>query len=64
MNLHVLLFLFLNVDTAWYNLIPEKLTNIWRTERDEISAIKFEAARLDFLSDLFEAVAVVVAYGP
>ena len=28
MNLHVLLFLFLNVDRAWYNLIPEKFANI------------------------------------
>ena len=64
MNLHVLIFLVLNVDRAWYNLIPEKFANIWRNERDEISAIKFEAARLDFLSDLFQAVAVVVAYGP
>ena len=29
--------------------------------RDGISAIKFEAARIDFLSDVFVAVAVVVA---
>ena len=30
-------------------------------ERDGISAIKFEAARLHFLSDVFVAVVVVVA---
>ena len=35
--------------------------NIWRIKRDGISAIKFEAARIDFLSDVFVAVAVVVA---
>ena len=29
-----------------------------------ISAIKFEAARIHFLSDVFVAVAVVVAYAP
>ena len=33
--------------------------NSTRNERDGISAIKFEAARLHFLSDLFVAVAVV-----
>ena len=35
--------------------------NSTRNERDGISAIKFEAARLHFLSDVFVAVAVVVA---
>ena len=30
-------------------------------ERDEISAIKFEAARIHFLSDVFVDAAVVVA---
>ena len=30
-------------------------------ERDGISALKFEAARMHFLSDVFAAVAVVVA---
>ena len=30
-------------------------------ERDEISSIKIEAARIHFLSDVFVAVAVVVA---
>ena len=43
---------------------PEKTANIWRTERDRISAIKFEAARLHFVTDVFVAVAVVVAWFP
>ena len=43
------LFLFLNFDTVLKNLTPEKITNIWRMERDRISAIKFEAARIHFL---------------
>ena len=38
------------------------MANIWRTERDEISAIKFEEERLHFLTDAFVAVAFVVAY--
>ena len=36
---------------------PEKIANIWRIERDGISAIKFEAARLHFLIEVFVAVA-------
>ena len=39
----------------------QKIANIWRIKRDGISAIKFEAARLHFLSDVFVAVAIVVA---
>ena len=42
-------FLFLNVDTVFKNSTPEKSTNIWWIERDRISAIKFEAARIHFL---------------
>ena len=34
-----------------------KFTNISWTERDGISAIKFEAERIHFLSDVFIAVA-------
>ena len=36
--------------------------NIWWIKRDGISAITFEAARVHFVSDVFVAVAVVVAY--
>ena len=39
----------------------KKMPNIWQIERDGISAIKFETARLHFLSDVFVAVAVFVA---
>ena len=38
------------------------MANIWRTEGDEISAIKYEEERLHFLSDVFVAVALVVVY--
>ena len=55
------LFIFLNFDSVLENSIPEKLANIWRTERDGISAINFEAARIHFPSDVFIAVAFVVA---
>ena len=48
----------------WYSpseLNCQKIANIWQTERDGISAIKFEAARIHFLSDVFVAFSVVVA---
>ena len=38
--------------------------NILRIKRDGIRAIKFEAARIHFLSDVFVAVVVLVAYAP
>ena len=44
----------------FYNSTPAKIANIRRTERDGISTIKFEAARLHFLSDIFVAVAVAI----
>ena len=46
------------------DLTPEKFVNIWRIKRVGISAIKFEVARIHFLSDVFVAVAVVVAEAP
>ena len=51
----------------WYSLLRiqlKKIANIWRIKRDRISVIKFEAARIHFLSDVFVAVAVVVASAP
>ena len=48
----------------WYSpleLKSKNFANIWRIERDGISAIKFQAARIHFLSDVFVAVAIVVA---
>ena len=44
-----------------FNSRKKKITKIWRTGWDRISAIKFEAARLHFLRDVSLAVAVVVA---
>ena len=75
MKLHVLIFtffggrghrtdfllIFLNFDSVLLNSIPETFANICRTERDGISAINFEAARIHFPSDVFVAVAFVVA---
>ena len=46
------------------SFIPENFANIWQIERVEISAIKSEVARIHFLSDVFVAVAVVVAEAP
>ena len=41
--------------------LQKKIANIWQIEWDRISAIKFEAARLHCLGDVFVAVAVDVA---
>ena len=54
--------LYFSFPELWSCLL--KFNVIWRTERDGISAIKFEAVRLHFLSDVFVAVAVVVAWAP
>ena len=43
------------------NSTLEKFANIFRIERDVINAIKLEAVRIYFLSDVFVAVAIVVA---
>ena len=53
-------FVFLNFDTEFCNSTSGKFANIWWIERDWTSAIKFEAARIRFLSDVFVVVAVVV----
>ena len=48
----------------WYSVLEfnsNTFVNIWRSKRDGISAIKFEAARLHCFSDVFKAFAVVVA---
>ena len=46
------------------DLTPEKFVNIWGIKRVGISATMFEVARIYFLSDVFVAVAVVVAEAP
>ena len=54
--------LFLKFDTVIQNSTPEKFAFIFPVERDGTNAIKFEAARILFLSDIiFVAVFVVVA---
>ena len=42
-------FFFLNFDTVFKNSTPEKFANIRQIERDELSAIKFDPARIQFL---------------
>ena len=39
----------------------KKIANIWRIKQDGMSAIKFEALQIHFLSEVFPAVAGVVA---
>ena len=55
---------FFSFPKLWYGPLEfnsKKVANIWRIKRDGISAIKFEAAQIHFLSNVFVAVAVVVA---
>ena len=54
-------FFFSWTSIALQNSAPERIANIWRIVRDGINAIKFEAARIHFLSDVFAAVAFGVA---
>ena len=56
--------LYFSFPELWYSSLEfssKKIANIWLIKRDGISAIKFEAARIHFLSEVFVAVAVVVA---
>ena len=53
--------LYLNMDKALKNSTPGKVAYIWRIERFQIDAIKFERTQINFLSDVFTAVVVVVA---
>ena len=53
--------LYLNVDKALNNSSPGKVAYIWRIERFRIDAIKFERTQINFFSDVFTAVVVVVA---
>ena len=47
--------LFLNFDTVFKNSTPQKFAIIWQIERVGINGIKFEVARIHFLSDVFVA---------
>ena len=45
----------------WPIQVPKKFANIRRIKQDGISAIKFEAARIHFLSNVVVTITVVVA---
>ena len=49
------------MDKALKNSTPGKVACIWRIERVQIDAIKFEKTQIHFISDVFTAVDVVVA---
>ena len=53
-------FSFLELWHSPSELNSQKIANMWQIKRDGISAIKFEAARIHFLSDVFVAFSVVV----
>ena len=56
------LFLVVNVDTFFIEFNSwKKNTNIWRIKGVAIRAMEFEAARIRFLGDVCDAVAVFVA---
>ena len=54
-------FLYLNMDKALKNSTPGKVAHIWRIERFQKDAIKFERTQIHFFTDVFTAVVVVVA---
>ena len=53
-----------SLDALALEFNPQKFANIWRMKQDGISAIKFDAVRIHFLSDVFVAVAVFVTLAP
>ena len=56
------LFLFVNLDSVLYIIqLLKKNTKILRIKGVAIRAMKFEAVRIHFLGDVFDAVAVFVA---
>ena len=52
----------LNLEADRSKLTLEKFANIWQIEQAGVRAMKFETAQMSFLSDVFAAVAVVVAW--
>ena len=54
-------FFYVNMDKVLKNSTPGKVAHIWRIERFQIDAIKFERKQTHFFSDVFTAVVVVVA---
>ena len=51
----------MNVDKVINNSFPGIVAYIWRIERFQIDAIKFERTQIHFFSDVFTAVVVFVA---
>ena len=49
------------MDEALKKLTPRKVAYIWRIERFQTDAIKFERTQIHSFSDVFTAVVVVVA---
>ena len=47
------LFLFLNLDTVLSELTPESFANIWQSELNWITSMKFETVRTHFRSNVF-----------
>ena len=49
------------MDKALKNSTPGKVANIWRIERFQIEAMKFERTQIDFLAMFSLPIVVVVA---
>ena len=54
-------FLFLNLNKILKNSTAWKVASIWRVERVQIDAIKFEGTQNSFFGDVFTVVVVVAA---
>ena len=58
---------FFSFPERWFSPLestPKKFTSIWQIKRDRISVIKFKAASIHFLTDVFVAVVVVWSFSP
>ena len=61
----VTVHIFSELKTSWKSVVfTNKVDNIWQIKRIAIRVMKFEAARLHFLGDIFDAVADFVASAP
>ena len=49
------------MDKALKNSTPGNVAYIWRIERFQMDAIKFETTQIHFFSDFYTAVVVMVA---
>ena len=54
-------FLFLNLNKILKNSTPGKVAYLWRIERVQIEAIKFERTQILFFTNVFTAVVIVLA---